>query len=830
MDLDDREFLALQRLAVDGDSDAMMNYAMELRRHGLEDKAQEWLVRAGDAGHPRAISALAAEQLKAANDPEHPPQSLHWVQLAAQRGNRDCMLLMAHACRVGGWGVTQDHTQMLRWLLHAAAARSAAGMRLVSEAYARGLGVPHNAARALLWLRRAAAAGDHQAIARLAGQDVERDPQSYFLWARQGAEAGDPAHMFRLALAYRDGDGTEPDQAAFFNWVNQAAQRRYTPALFTLALAYRDGIGIKPDPAEYRRLLMRAADAGDPGALNNLALLYLHGTGMPVDARKHAALLTRAAEAEEPGAMFNLAHAYRDGAGVARNEGQYLMWLRRSVQLGQPDALIELAVHHYRLALCRTQTLGPEPAERDTHFEKLATRAAEAGDVRGMYLLAMACRRGIGVPADAARAHEWTARASEAGLPAAMIDRARYYLDTPGMDSDPRRYFHWIWRAAGAGDVTAKRLLALAYHDGHGTDRNPERCRSGLETAAADGDREAFVLLGLLELERKGELEPPLLQVAAEPFMGLLAEVDRIKSAHMVREAPEGVAHFTTPEVLRTLLADDAEGRANNRLRLYNSAYLKDAQDGRLLFELPGSPGAALLSGFFPDRHSRDWPLTVAWDDREYSVYVGCLNLRADYLDLWRTQGADGAGVCVVTPLAAFAQDYEQLPFMLARRADTGPPGQRSESYAIPPALYRVEYDPAVAAAALQAMHPHLEAIQAFKDTLKTGGTVVDALVRILVSEVLYLFKPEAYKGEREARLIAAFDIGSGYVHRDTMKEPGRLFVETEPFLFATPDSRLLVGPAVSERAAVYLDLRFRLAKSRWAAAARVSYSAVEYR
>lgn len=822
--------MALQRLAVDGDSDAMVNYAVELRRHGHQDKAQEWLVRAGDAGHPRAIDMLAAEQLKVADDPEHAPQSLHWVQLAALRGNRDCMLVMARAYRSGRWGFAQDYTQMLRWLLRAAAARSAEAMRLVSEAYTQGWGIPHNAARALLWLRRAAAAGDRTALARLAGQDVERDPHSYFLWARQGAEAGDPAHMFRLALAYRDGDGTEPDQAAFFNWVNQAAQRGHTPALFVLALAYRDGTGVKPDAAEYRRLLIRAADAGDPGALNNLALLYLHGTGVPVDARKHVALLTRAAEGEEPGAMFNLAHAYRDGAGVERNEEQSLMWLRKSAQLGQPDALIELAVHHYRLALRRAQALGSEPAERDAHFEKLATRAAEAGDARGMYLLAMAYRRGIGVPADAARAHEWIAHAAEAGLAAAMIDRARFYLDTPGLEPDPRRYFHWIWRAAGAGDVTAKRLLALAYHDGHGTERDPERCRSGLETAAAEGDREAFVLLGLLELEGQGELEPSLLQVAVEPFMGLLAEVDRIKSTHLVREAPEGVAHFTTPEVLRTLLSDDAEGRANNRLRLYNSAYLRDAQDGRWLFELPGAAGAALLSGFFPDRNSRDWPLTVAWDDREYSVYVGCLNLRADYLDLWRTQGADGAGVCVVTPLAAFAQDYEQLPFMLARRAGMATPGQRPATYAVPPALYRVEYDPAAAAAALQAMQPHLEAIQAFKATLKTGGAVVDALVRILVSEVLYLFKPEAYRGEHETRLIAAFDIGSGYVHRDTGKEPGRLFVETEPFLFATPGSRILVGPAVKERAAMYLDLRFRLAKSRWAAATRVSYSAVEYR
>jgi TPR repeat protein len=829
--MDEEEFATVQNLAIEGDPDAMVDFALELRRRGDPAQALEWLTRAGDAGHSRAISELAATHFSQAAQPDHTVESLHWVKRAAEGGRRDCMLLLARAYRDGEQGLARDYKQMLSWALRAAAAHSSEAMRLVSDAYALGQGVAQNTARALIWLRRAAAAGDAAAIQRLAGryltgQGVDLDPRSFFQWTRKGAEGGDPTLMFNLAEAYRDGTGTEVDNAAFFRWISKAADRNYPAALFELGLAYRDGVGVKPDAAEYRRLLMRAAEAGDPQAMNNLALQYLHGTGVAVDVKRHVELLTRAAQAGEPSAMFNLAHAYRDGLGVARNQEQYLVWLRQCAQLRHPHALVEMAAHYFRLALSDTRALDFEQAALDARFEQLATAAAEAGDARGMYLLAMAHRLGVGVLNDPKLSREWTERAAQAGLPAAMLDLADLHRDAPDAESDPQSYFAWIKRAAEAGDVVAKRRLALAYHDGEGTERDLDACRRWLEVAATQGDQAAFVLLGLLDLERDGEIEATLLHTALEPFMGLQAEVDKIKRAHLVREAPEGVAHFTTLGVLHSLLAGGAEQDPNNRLRLYNTAYLKDAQDGRRLFDLDGSAAATLLRGFFPEQHSRDWPLTSPWDGREYSVYLGAFNLRADYLDLWRAHGADGTGVCIVTPLAAFAQDKQRLPFTLA--AGAAAPGASPRT--VTPVLYRMEYDPAVAAEALQGMQPHLEAIQAFRDLLKSGGAVVEALVRILLSEILYLFKPEAYQGEREARMLVAFDISSEYVQRDAASEPGRLYVETEPFLLSAPGSHILIGPAVKDRAAAYLDLRYRLAKSRWSGSTRVSYSSIEYR
>ncbi|MGH8278814.1 MAG: tetratricopeptide repeat protein [Gammaproteobacteria bacterium] len=827
--LDDEEFTTVRNLAGQGDLDAMVDYALELRRRGAEREARGWLTRAARAGDERAVAELVddAPTADSGDGDSHGP--LDWVKRAAEGGNLDCMLILARACRDGAQGQARDFRQMLRWALRAAQARSAEAMRMVSDAYALGQGVPQDAARALVWLKRAAMAGDATAIQRLADRSlgasgVPRDASNYFAWTRKGAETGDATLMFNLAEAYREGLGTEIDHAAFFRWINKAADRGHPAALHRLALAYRDGIGVKPDPAEYWRLITRAAEVGDPPAMNTLALGYLHGEGVPVDARRHVELLTRAAKSGEPSAMFNLAHAYRDGAGVERDAGQYKVWLEQAVRSRDRHAQVELAAQYFREALDKRRAGKAEQSALDLRFQQLATTAAEAGDARAMYLLAMAYRLGVGVLSDVKRAREWTESAAHAGLPVAMLDFADFCRNDRGSDPDGHQYFTWLERAAGADDLAAKRRLALAYHDGLGTTRDLEACRRWLEAAARGGDQAAFVLLGLIDLEREGALEAAQLHAALEPFMNLQAEVDRIKTAQLVREAPEGAAYFLSGAVLRTLLDPQTGEHASNRLRLYNAAYLSDTDDGRFLFARGEAPGARLLRGFLPQERARDWPLTTPWDGREYSVYLASFHLRADYLDLWRAEGGEGSAVCIVTPLAAFAQDRERLPFVLTQGAGRALPP------VVPPVLYRVEYDPAMAARVLKSLEPHLVALQAFKDTLKTGGPIVDALVRILVLQILYLFKPEAYAGEREARMVASFDIDSAAVRHEETPDSGRLYVETEPFLLATPGSQVLVGPAVKERAAAYLDLRYRLARSRWARATRVSYSAIELR
>ncbi|MGH8282498.1 MAG: SEL1-like repeat protein [Gammaproteobacteria bacterium] len=853
--MDDSEFHALQELAIDGDADVMVDIAMELRARGDNMQAMEWLIRAGNTGNPKAVAELAHAYGTGTGAEKNDKLALHWIQRAAALGNPEGMALLAKSYHERAEDLAADFKQMVASLLKAVGAGSSEAMRLLGEAYANGEGVPASIEKAFTWYKRAAEAGNITAMRKLAeshfkGEEVKKDLKAFFGWTRQGAEAGDASMMFNLANAYKDGLGTEADKPAFFHWIKRAADQNYPPALFGLAMAYRDGIGIRPDQQEYTRLLERAATAGEPGAMNNLAINYLYGLGVQVNAQKHFQLLTQAAKAGDLSAMFNLSHAYRDGAGTAKNQDEYVAWLEKAAQLQHPTAMVEMSAYYLKATLADRRHMDVEQLAKDLLFEQFATRAAELGDGRAMYLLAKAHRMGIGASHDPAAARQWIERAAEAHFPMAMIELAQSYHDGAGYDKDETKYFEWIKRAAESGDVPAKRMLALAYHDAQGTNRSISECRRWLEEAANEGDQAAFVLLGLLELEQDNQIGANTLRDMLVPFMGLQAEISKIKKNLIVREAPEGVSHFTTLEAVTAMLSGGAADAAmSNRLRLYNAAYLDDAQDGRRLFEGEASSTAGLLREFFPDNTSRDWPLTTPWDGREYSVYIASFNLRSDYLDLWRAYGRDGSGFCVVTPLAAFSQQGDKLPFNQMHETELAEPASMSEELQsdpaaaqtkiperprhkrfVQPVLYRVEYDPAAVAEALDGLQPHLEAIAGIKKALGKDAGIIDALVRILVSDVLYLFKHEAYQGEREARIVAAFDISSDYINSDQSRLPARLYVETEPCLFVEDNSRIIVGPKVKDRAAAYLDLRYHLAKSRWALSTQVSYSSVQYR
>lgn len=851
--MDDRDFRILQYRATEGDPDAMVDLAFEFRLRRDNQQAFAWLLRAGDAGNMRAMAALALAYRDGAGVEKNVSQSLLWLERGAQSGDPGCMVLMAEAFREGTSGVARDPTQMLAWLLKAIRAGSAEAMRLLGQAYATGMGVIGSAATSFVWYERAARAGDVRAMLKtaeafLSGLGVEPDPGSYFNWTKQAAERGERVAMFNLANAYDTGLGTGEDKAAFVYWMTKAAEHELPSALFVLATAYRDGSGVNPDQNEYFRLLGRAAAAGDPRALNALAINHLYGFGVPIDKNKYVQLLTAAAETGDANAMFNLAHAYRDGEGVAKDPSAWLAWLAKASKLRQLSAMVELAAYAYRIRLPGQRQAEAAQLPEDLRFELLAQQAAELGDARAMYLLAMAHRVGVGMPRNPELARQWLERAAQAGLPTAMTELAIAYRRGTGYEQSNQAFFGWIRKAAEAGEAPAMTTLALAYHDGRGTERNLTECRSWMERAHEHGEPRAFMLLGLLEIEELGESLPEDLQSALKSFMALQSEVLAIKKTHIVREASQGAAYFTTFEGLTEMLGEENGDGRHNRLRMLNAAYLDDPAEGSRLLDTATLHEAKLLRDFFAVLSPTGHIPTLRWNGHEYGVYIASFSLRNDQFDLWRTQGHNGAGYAVVTPLSAFRQQGEVSPVSLVYEAELAshsalpeprrfaPPryvhpaeSQRQQSL-VRPVLYRVEYDKLIAAQVLERLEAPLTAITAFKHKLKRGAAIVDALVRILVSDVLYLYKSEIYEAEQEARVVMAFDLASEYVKIEPCGAHARLYAETEPFLFSQTGSRIIIGPNVADRAAAYLGLRYRLARHQWSASTEVEYSVIEYR
>ncbi|RYD61250.1 MAG: sel1 repeat family protein [Sphingomonadales bacterium] len=153
--------------------------------------------------------------------------------------------------------------------------------------------------------------------------------------------------------------------------------------------------------------LDKAAARGDAVANGALATVYQFGIGRPVDVPRAIAYTRVAAEGGVPFAMMDLGARLLAGAGVQRDPAQGLAWTRRAADAGYPDALAQYGL---------MQLNGLDGVAKNVPAgAAMIERAANAGSVPGMTLLAKLYYEGIGKPRDLAMSARWFKRAAEGG-------------------------------------------------------------------------------------------------------------------------------------------------------------------------------------------------------------------------------------------------------------------------------------------------------------------------------------------------------------------------------------------------------------------------------
>jgi TPR repeat protein len=105
-------------------------------------------------------------------------------------------------------------------------------------------------------------------------------------WLRDKANQGDRVAQFRLAEAYREGDGLAADLPKCAYWYQQSAQQNYPPAQYRLGLMYGNGEGV-PQDYELAAVWLRKAARQDHGESQYLVCLaYGLGRGFFYDVRE----------------------------------------------------------------------------------------------------------------------------------------------------------------------------------------------------------------------------------------------------------------------------------------------------------------------------------------------------------------------------------------------------------------------------------------------------------------------------------------------------------------------------------------------------------------
>jgi len=716
--------------------------------------------------------------------------------------------------------------------------------------------------------RAAAERGTTNAMYELAlayknGDGVKRNPQKFFEWIRKAALAGHKDGMIDVAWAYADGEGVDPDKRLFFEWMNKAASETNSDpeAIFNLALAYRDGKGTEKDDHKFFDRIKDAAELGHGEAMYHLAKAYEEGLGTERDLFQYFEWTKRIANTGEPGAMLRLANAYKTGRGTTPNPPEYYKWTQRAVNAAQKASAVsdvemafeDLPTALYNLALAYRDAIGTR-RDKLRYFLSMK-KSAEAVDAaiqkardekrqgkredelkpqdipKARFDLALAYREGLGTRRSQKNFFSWMEKEANFGVPVAMVELAFAYRDGTGTKVDRRKYSKWIEKAAKAGDNQGMYSLALDYGTGVSRAYDKAQFLEWITMAVEENHPDAFIAQGIAELQKTG-----LVGQGFMPFFDILSElhtkVKEIQADHIVKQlqgsAPTWVAHYTVLPALYSMLPEiQIQSRRCNCLRLYNIAYVNDPREGkRLIYPSKKSENVMLIQEFFPKESDIEPESPTPWQGQKFSVYIGSFALAADRLDLWRAYGRDGEGYCIAMPLSAFNQKLETARIHLMQsdsNADSDGRNVETANADVMPTLYEVRYQDDEAEHALARLAGTLKKIKVAKEqilmgkarlpeeALRVGKDQIDSIVRSIVSGILYLYKDKEYENEKEVRIINGSDIKAKRLKIDE-RDPGRLYVETTPFLFDCEHSQIVIGPKVKEKSAVYLNLQKRLA------------------
>ncbi|WP_068825724.1 tetratricopeptide repeat protein [Pseudomonas sp. BMS12] len=145
---------------------------------------RDWLEQAAVAGVAAAQREMGSYLLARDPDEEQRMDAMHWFELAAKQADRQAQFLLAEqywSDQRGGEDLAggdergahfaSDDNKALSWLCKSALAGYPRAQFVLSEAYSYGRGMPSDQEQRHLWLEKAAAGGDADAIVWLDDSD-----------------------------------------------------------------------------------------------------------------------------------------------------------------------------------------------------------------------------------------------------------------------------------------------------------------------------------------------------------------------------------------------------------------------------------------------------------------------------------------------------------------------------------------------------------------------------------------------------------------------------------------------------------------------------------
>ena len=394
-------------------------------------------------------------------------------------------------------------------------------------AYAHGIGVKINPAKAFVWYKKSAEGGNVNSQAEVGfcyeeGLGVRRDEKEGARWYRSAAEKNHSWAQYRLGYLHEKGIGVAKDGAEAVKWYRQASAQGGGAASLRLGVCYENGVGVEKDPGMAIAAYLKAAELGEFWAEENVGRCYANGIGttkQPEEARKWYDQMRSKLEIESKNnvawAWDNLGRFYFNGLGVEKDYQKALEYYRRAADLKSGWAMEQIgwcyekglgtekdekvALEWYQKAGDHGQTWSMNQAgsmyEQGRGVEKDLKKAcefylksAQAGNSWGQYHLGDCYYGGRGVAQDYGQAFAWFEKSADQGNEAGLGGLAACYELGQGVKKDEKKAVGLYLESANRGRSWSMGRLAQMYEDGRGTEKNPAETFRWWNRKAETGD------------------------------------------------------------------------------------------------------------------------------------------------------------------------------------------------------------------------------------------------------------------------------------------------------------------------------------------------------
>ena len=206
-------------------------------------------------------------------------------------------------------------------------------------------------------------------------------------------------------------------------------------------------------------------------------------------------LAQQKAEAGDPRAHTLIARIHAEGLGVKKNPALAAQWYKRAAELGDVDGIFA-----YGVILAEGRGVKVDRAGAAQMFE----RAAKTGHAAANYNLGLLFLSGDGKPENPYRAAQHIRYAAEQGIAAAQYDLAGLYQNGRGVPYDAVETSRWLKAAAEQGMAAAQFDYAVLLLKGQGLREDEPKAVQYLKAAADQNIPGAQNRLAYLYLEGIG--------------------------------------------------------------------------------------------------------------------------------------------------------------------------------------------------------------------------------------------------------------------------------------------------------------------------------------